>query len=92
VGGRASLVGAVLGALAVNLAKSRLSERFPDIWLFFQGGLFLLVVLVLPDGIVGLVRSRGRELWRSLTGRRRLSTYPGLEDPEVEYESQDSRN
>ena len=91
VGGRASLVGAVLGALAVNLAKSRLSEEFPDIWLFFQGALFLIVVLVLPNGVVGLVRSQGRELWRSMSGRRRLSTYPGLEDPEVEYE-QNSRD
>ncbi|MBD2091060.1 urea ABC transporter permease subunit UrtC [Microcoleus sp. FACHB-1515] len=91
VGGRASLVGAVLGALAVNLAKSRLSEQFPDIWLFFQGALFLIVVLVLPNGIVGLVRSQGRELWRSIRGRRRVTTYPGLEDPEVEYE-QNSRD
>lgn len=89
VGGRATLVGAILGAVVVNFAKSLLSERFPDIWLFFQGGLFLLVVLVLPMGIVGLLRSRGLDWIRSITGRRRLSTYPSLEeDPEVQYERQ----
>jgi urea transport system permease protein len=88
VGGRASLVGAILGALVVNFAKSLLSEKFPEIWLFFQGGLFLLVVLLLPNGIVGWLRTDGVELFRTLTGRRRrVMTYPSLEeDPEVEYE------
>jgi urea transport system permease protein len=93
VGGRASLVGAVLGALLVNLAKSRLSEQFPDIWLFFQGGLFLIVVMALPDGIVGWVRGQGVEYFRRLTGKRRVTTYPSLEDdPEVQYERQNLRD
>jgi urea transport system permease protein len=59
VGGRGTLVGAILGALVVNFAKSLLSEKFPEIWLFFQGALFLIVVTVLPDGIVGWLRSQG---------------------------------
>lgn len=87
VGGRATLVGAILGAVVVNLAKSLLSERFPDFWLFFQGGLFLLVVLLLPSGIIGWLRTSGVNLYKQLTGKTRLSTYPSLEeDPEVEYE------
>lgn len=87
VGGRATLVGAVLGALVVNFAKSLLSEQFPDIWLFFQGGLFLLVVLVMPTGIVGVLRDRSVEWFQTLTGRRNVATYPSLEeDPEVQYE------
>jgi urea transport system permease protein len=53
VGGRATLVGAILGAVLVNMARSLLSERFPDVWLFFQGALFLIVVTALPDGIIG---------------------------------------
>ncbi|PZO34723.1 MAG: urea ABC transporter permease subunit UrtC [Shackletoniella antarctica] len=53
VGGRATLVGAVLGAVLVNMARSLLSERFPAVWLFFQGALFLIVVTALPDGIIG---------------------------------------
>ncbi len=87
VGGRATLVGAILGAVVVNLAKSLLSEKFPDFWLFFQGGLFLLVVLLLPNGIIGWLRTSGVNLYQRITGQTRLSTYPSLEkDPEVEYE------
>jgi len=87
VGGRATLVGAILGAVVVNLAKSLLSEKFPDFWLFFQGGLFLLVVLLLPNGIIGWLRTSGVNLYQQITGQTRLSTYPSLEeDPEVEYE------
>ncbi len=79
VGGRASLVGAVLGALLVNFAKSLLSEKFPEVWLFFQGGLFLVVVMALPAGVVGWVRLQGWELWQQLRGKRHASTYPSLE-------------
>jgi urea transport system permease protein len=94
VGGRATLIGAVLGTLVVNFAKSLLSEKFPDVWLFFQGGLFLLVVLVLPSGIVGLFRQHGMDWFWSLIGRpKRVSTYPSLEeDPEVQYERQNLRD
>ncbi|NJO80148.1 MAG: urea ABC transporter permease subunit UrtC [Cyanobacteria bacterium RM1_2_2] len=87
IGGRATLIGAILGALVVNFAKSLLSERFPDIWLFFQGGLFLLVVMFLPDGIIGWLRQNGKNWFRQITGSRQIATYPSLEeDPEVEYE------
>ncbi len=89
VGGRATLLGAVLGALVVNFAKSLLSEQFPEIWLFFQGALFLGVVLVLPTGVVGWLRTEGMLWLRRLTGRgpERLMTYPQLEtDPEVQQE------
>lgn len=87
VGGRATLVGAILGALVVNFAKSLLSEQFPEIWLFFQGALFLIVVLVLPNGVVGWLRSQGVD-WLSRLGRPKpVFTYPSLEeDPEVQRE------
>ncbi|HEY9646278.1 MAG TPA: urea ABC transporter permease subunit UrtC [Chroococcidiopsis sp.] len=88
VGGRATLIGAVVGTLLVNFGKSLLSEKFPDIWLFFQGGLFLLVVLVLPAGIVGLFKAETVDFIRALFGfPKPVSTYPRLEeDPEVQYE------
>jgi urea transport system permease protein len=88
VGGRGTLVGAILGALLVNFARTLLSEQYPEFWLFFQGALFLLVVTVLPSGILGWLRSDGMNLVRSLLRRdNRLMTYPSLEvDPEVEYE------
>ncbi len=37
VGGRGTLIGAIIGALIVNFAKTLLSEQFPAFWLFFQG-------------------------------------------------------
>ncbi|MCM1984501.1 urea ABC transporter permease subunit UrtC [Lyngbya confervoides] len=87
VGGRGTLVGAVLGAILVNFAKTLLSEQFPEIWLFFQGALFLLVVTILSDGIVGWLRVEGQNLWRYLLGKTNLNTYPSLEtDPDVTYE------
>ncbi|MBW4574832.1 MAG: urea ABC transporter permease subunit UrtC [Aphanothece sp. CMT-3BRIN-NPC111] len=94
VGGRATLVGAVLGALLVNFGKSLLSEQFPEIWLFFQGALFLIVVTVLPDGVVGWMRSQGIQQLQKLMGRRKqLVTYPSIEeDPEVQHERQDLGN
>lgn len=53
VGGRASLVGAIIGALLVNWGRSTFSEQFPDIWQYFLGGLFIVVVLLFPQGVVG---------------------------------------
>jgi len=55
VGGRGTLVGPVVGAFLVNLAKSFFTQAFPQLWLFFLGGLFVLVTLALPDGVVGLI-------------------------------------
>jgi urea transport system permease protein len=54
VGGRLSLLGAVYGALLVNLAKTTFSELFPELWLFGLGALFIAVVLAFPNGLAGL--------------------------------------
>lgn len=56
VGGRGTLIGAVIGAVGVNFARSLLTNYFPELWPFFIGGLFIAVVLVFPDGLVGLAR------------------------------------
>ncbi len=48
VGGRQSIVGAVVGTLVVNWAKTSFSESFPELWLFAMGGLFIAVVLAFP--------------------------------------------
>ena len=53
VGGRATLFGAVLGAILVNYAKTYFTGAFPEIWLFALGGLFILVTLFAPKGIIG---------------------------------------
>jgi len=53
VGGRGTLVGAALGAVVVNTAKSWLTGALPELWLFALGALFIIVTLYLPKGIVG---------------------------------------
>jgi urea transport system permease protein len=56
VGGRGTLIGAVVGAFAVNGARSYFTGAAPEVWLFFLGGLFIVVTLFMPRGIVGLVQ------------------------------------
>ncbi|MEA1833121.1 urea ABC transporter permease subunit UrtC [Methylobacterium durans] len=58
VGGRGTLVGAALGAVLVNYAKTLLTGALPDAWLFALGALFVLVTLFLPKGIVGTAIER----------------------------------
>ncbi|HMA06503.1 MAG TPA: urea ABC transporter permease subunit UrtC [Ramlibacter sp.] len=55
VGGRATLIGPILGAFLVNGAKSWLTVTAPEFWLYFLGALFIGVTLFLPNGVVGLV-------------------------------------
>ena len=54
VGGRATLLGPVLGAMAVAWARTALSERFPGTWTYLQGLLFVVVVAFLPGGLASL--------------------------------------
>ncbi len=61
VGGRASLVGPIVGAFLVNGAKSWLTVFAPEFWLYFLGALFIAVTLFLPQGVVGLVKKLGRK-------------------------------
>ncbi|NJK39068.1 MAG: urea ABC transporter permease subunit UrtC [Oscillatoriales cyanobacterium RM2_1_1] len=90
VGGRGTLIGAIIGTLIVRLARTLLSEQFPEIWLFFQGALFLLVVTAIPDGIVGWFRRSGLDGLRSLLGKPQQVNYPSIEaDPEVQREQSD---
>ncbi len=58
VGGRGTLYGAALGAVAVNYAKTLFTAALPEIWLFALGALFVLVTLYLPRGVVGLIVRR----------------------------------
>lgn len=67
-GGRGSLVGAILGAVGVNGVRSVLTTQYPDLWPFFLGGLFIGVVLLLPEGCIGFVQ-RVRTSWRRYLNR-----------------------
>jgi urea transport system permease protein len=70
-GGRGTLVGAILGAIGINAARSLLTARYPEWWPIILGGLFVGVVILFPDGLAGLPRQlqrMGRRLWlRRLT-------------------------
>jgi len=66
VGGRATLVGPILGAFLVNGAKSWLTVTAPEFWLYFLGALFIAVTLYLPNGVLGLSQS----LMQKWKGRR----------------------
>jgi urea transport system permease protein len=56
VGGRGTLIGAILGAVAVNYGRSVLTNYFPEAWPFILGGLFVVVVTMFPDGLIGMIR------------------------------------
>ena len=60
VGGRGTLIGAAVGAIAVNFAKTYFTGAFPEYWLYGLGLLFVLGTLFLPKGLLGLAL-RGSE-------------------------------
>ena len=55
VGGRLSVLGAILGCLVVNFGKTIFSEAYPDLWLYLMGGTFIAVVMFFPNGLAGLI-------------------------------------
>ena len=65
VGGRATLYGAVIGAILVNYGKTVFTGIMPEAWLFALGGLFVAVTVFLPHGLVGLVA----EKWDKIKSR-----------------------
>jgi len=80
VGGRHSVVGAVVGSLVVNWGKTLFSESFPELWLFAMGGLFIAVVLAFPRGLAGLFTDQLvpfiARLWSSRTRPMQPSPAP----------------
>ncbi|WP_417687511.1 urea ABC transporter permease subunit UrtC [Roseibium sp.] len=78
VGGRGTLVGAVIGAVLVNFAKTWFTAALPDVWLFALGALFVVVTLFLPKGIVGTI-GHG---WTALRQRRVSAAFEaGSDEP-----------
>ncbi len=58
LGGRATLYGAVVGAIIVNYAKTYFTGALPEVWLFALGGLFIVTTIFLPKGVVGLLKKK----------------------------------
>jgi urea transport system permease protein len=67
IGGRTTLLGPVLGAIAVAWAQTSLSENFPSGWTYAQGLIFILVVGFFPAGLAGLGAVARRRKKRSDT-------------------------
>jgi urea transport system permease protein len=55
VGGRGTLVGAILGGVLVNLGKSYFTGAFPEAWLYCLGVLFVATTLFFPKGVLGII-------------------------------------
>lgn len=54
VGGRGSLIGAVIGAILVSACEFSVSSAFPSVWQYFIGIFFTVVILFFRRGIVGI--------------------------------------
>jgi urea transport system permease protein len=74
IGGRATLYGAVIGAILVNYAKTVFTGLMPDSWLFLLGALFVLVTLYLPQGLAGLVQQIKDNGWLANLLKKRGAT------------------
>ncbi len=69
IGGRGTLVGPVIGAVLVNALKSWATRAYPDLWLLILGGIFILVTVFMPNGVVGLPAQLGQVWQRRVRAR-----------------------
>lgn len=74
IGGKGTLVGPVLGALAVNSFKTAASENFPELWSYFIGILFVAVILWLPGGFISLKDIPGKIRTKLSIHRKEMAT------------------
>ncbi|MEZ5667698.1 MAG: urea ABC transporter permease subunit UrtC [Alphaproteobacteria bacterium] len=81
VGGRATLVGAALGAVLINYGKTYFTGAAPDAWLFILGGLFIAVTLFFPNGILGSATGWWRA-WRDRRGGSAAARHVAAEPAE----------
>jgi len=81
VGGRGTLFGPIIGAIFVSALESWATRAYPDYWLIILGGMFLLVVLFLPRGLVGLFE-HVVNLWKRV---RKAPEPPALAEEETTH-------
>ena len=76
VGGRATIVGPIIGAILVNTGKTFFTGALPEFWLFALGGLFIFVTLFMPKGVIGLW-----DQWRASRARPKSTDRPPTAEP-----------
>jgi len=67
IGGRGTLYGASLGAIALFIFKETVRDLFPYSWSLLMGIVLVLVVIFLPEGLMG-ARQRTQHWIRSILG------------------------
>jgi branched-chain amino acid transport system permease protein len=65
LGGRGTIIGAIVGALSIEVASAYLSGSLPYVWELIIGVALVAVILAFPDGLVGLVK----QVLRGVRGR-----------------------
>ena len=83
LGGRGTLVGPVVGAISVNALKSWATRAYPDLWVLILGGSFVLVVMFMPKGIVGLPAQILAILSKIRRKKESIESPPSVPEPEA---------
>jgi urea transport system permease protein len=86
VGGRGTLLGPIVGAVGVNALKSWAVRAFPDLWYIILGGLFILVVLFLPGGLVSIPK-RLAPFWKRIRKTGTSEEAAPTEPPDLKPEA-----
>jgi urea transport system permease protein len=83
VGGRGTILGPIIGAILVNAGKSYFTGALPEYWLFALGGLFVVVTLFLPKGIVGTLAEWFRSGRVGRKGKEKSAAAEAGEEPDT---------
>ncbi|MBV8174455.1 MAG: hypothetical protein JO151_07805, partial [Verrucomicrobia bacterium] len=84
----------VIGAIVVNALKSWATRAFPDLWLIILGAMFVIVVLFLPKGIVGLpvqllsLFKRSSAFLKKTLAQRGTGAQLPLKTPDTRYDKE----
>jgi urea transport system permease protein len=84
VGGRGTLIGAGLGAVVVNWLKTLFTTGWlAAYWLFALGGLFVIVTLLMPKGIIGTIDAWNKDRLARNTAVPGAPRSPGASMPQA---------
>ncbi|UJW84870.1 branched-chain amino acid ABC transporter ATP-binding protein/permease [Devosia sp. SL43] len=54
LGGRGTIIGPILGTLGIDYLSANLSGELPFVWQLLVGGFFVVMIIVLPNGLAAL--------------------------------------